>query len=193
MPLSNPVDTSALSAASHAATTLASDADTLLGLTGQQITLDAQNANTVLAGPATGAAADPTYRSLVAADLPTATRTRTINFLMDGGGVALTTGEKGVVVLDFPGTLQAWTLLADPAGALQVDVRRTAYADYPAAAADSLCNGHAPEIAATGAKAQDTDLSDWADVTLDAGDALVFYIASVATIERATLALKVQV
>ena len=50
--------------------TLAADADTLLGLTGQQLTLDTQTANLIFAGPGSGAAADPTFRSLVSADLP---------------------------------------------------------------------------------------------------------------------------
>jgi len=54
----------------HAAVTLAADAEVLLGLTGQQLTLDSQDANKVLAGPAAGAAADPTFRLLVAADIP---------------------------------------------------------------------------------------------------------------------------
>jgi hypothetical protein len=56
----------------HDPLTLASDADTLLGLTGQQLTLDTQAANLVFAGPATGAAADPTFRALVDADIPAA-------------------------------------------------------------------------------------------------------------------------
>ena len=54
----------------HAAMTLASDADVLLGLTAQQLTLDAQNANLIFAGPSSGGAADPTFRSLVDADIP---------------------------------------------------------------------------------------------------------------------------
>jgi len=37
------------------------------------ISMDSQNANIVLAGPTTGAAAAPSFRSLVAADLPTVT------------------------------------------------------------------------------------------------------------------------
>lgn len=57
------------SAEIHAAVTLASDADTLLGLTGQQLTLDAQSANYVLAGPTSGGSTDPTFRKLVAADV----------------------------------------------------------------------------------------------------------------------------
>lgn len=56
----------------HAAVTLASDADVLLGLSTQQLTLDAQNANLIFAGPSSGGAADPTFRSLADADVPNA-------------------------------------------------------------------------------------------------------------------------
>jgi hypothetical protein len=56
----------------HAAVTLAADADTLLGLSAQQITLDTQTANKVFSGPPSGDAADPTFRALVAADIPPA-------------------------------------------------------------------------------------------------------------------------
>lgn len=59
-----------LEVTTHGAVTLAADADVLLGLSTQQITLDNQNANVVLAGPASGAAADPTFRALVWADIP---------------------------------------------------------------------------------------------------------------------------
>ena len=54
----------------HDAVTLGADADTILGLSTQQITLDTQTANYVFAGPATGEAADPTFRALVADDIP---------------------------------------------------------------------------------------------------------------------------
>jgi len=56
--------------AGHAAVTLAADADVLLSLSTQEIGLDTQTANTVFAGPITGEAADPTFRALVAADVP---------------------------------------------------------------------------------------------------------------------------
>lgn len=65
------------SAGSHAAVTLGTDADTVLELTGQALSLDNQDANKVLAGPTTGAAADPTFRALVAADMPAAYITAT--------------------------------------------------------------------------------------------------------------------
>lgn len=73
----------------HAAVTLGTDADALLGLTGQQLTLDSQNANTVLAGPSSGAAADPTFRALTISDLPNSyalvrrVANQTINYATD--------------------------------------------------------------------------------------------------------------
>jgi hypothetical protein len=66
------VDSVHAGSAHHAAVTLAADADALLGLSGQQVTLDSQAANVVLAGPASGGAVDPTFRSLVDADIPAA-------------------------------------------------------------------------------------------------------------------------
>lgn len=63
----------------HDPVTLNTAADTLLSLTGQEIGLDVQASNTVLAGPATGAAAVPTMRTLTAADFPTEIGAHTSN------------------------------------------------------------------------------------------------------------------
>jgi len=54
----------------HDAVTLAADIDAILGLSTQELSLDTQSANTVFAGPASGADADPTFRALVADDIP---------------------------------------------------------------------------------------------------------------------------
>jgi hypothetical protein len=54
----------------HDAVTLDANADTVLSLSTQQLGLDTQTANTVFAGPATGAAAVPTFRALTEDDLP---------------------------------------------------------------------------------------------------------------------------
>jgi len=59
-------------AASHAAVTLSAELDAILALSTQALDLDTQLANTILAGPATGAAAKPTARALIAADIPQA-------------------------------------------------------------------------------------------------------------------------
>ena len=63
------VDATHAGSAHHAAVTLAADADTLLSLSTQELGLDTQTANTIFAGPTSGGAADPTFRSMVAADL----------------------------------------------------------------------------------------------------------------------------
>lgn len=54
----------------HAEVTIGLDVETIFDLTGQTLTFDEQDANTVLAGPESGASAVPTFRALVAADLP---------------------------------------------------------------------------------------------------------------------------
>lgn len=118
----------------------------------------------------------------------------TINFIIDGGGSAITTGVKGDLVIDFACDLISWTLLADASGAIKIDIWRDSYANFPPTDADTICNGHEPEIAASGVKAQDTDLSDWITnpPAITAGQTLRFNVDSAATITRATLALKVQ-
>ena len=62
----------AVVAASHAAVTLDTNADTLLSLSTQALGLDTQTANYVLSGPVTGSPAVPTFRALVDADIPAA-------------------------------------------------------------------------------------------------------------------------
>jgi hypothetical protein len=104
----------------HAAVTLSTAADTLLALSTQEIGLDTQAANVVLAGPATGAAAAPTMRALVSADLPTAgvTLAKMADLATDTaiGRVSGTTG----VPETFACTAQARTLLARATSALML-------------------------------------------------------------------------
>jgi hypothetical protein len=65
----------------HAAVTLSAGADNVLSLNTQEIGLDSQTANLVLAGPTTGEAAAPTFRGIVAADLPNTVVTSTVTGL----------------------------------------------------------------------------------------------------------------
>ncbi|MFA5430514.1 MAG: hypothetical protein WC329_05105, partial [Candidatus Omnitrophota bacterium] len=73
----------------HSPVTLSAAADVLLSLSTQEIGLDNQNANRIFAGPAAGAAAAPTFRAMVEADLGT-TLIPTfagVNFYSGGAGV----------------------------------------------------------------------------------------------------------
>ena len=117
--------------------------------------------------------------------------TATINFVIDGGGSAITTGVKGYVEIPCAGKLTAWTLAADQSGAIKIDIWKDTYANYPPIDGDSITNGHEPEIVASGVKAQDLDIADWSgEDSLAAGDILVFNVDSVTAITFCTLSLK---
>ena len=113
-----------------------------------------------------------------------------VNFIIDGGGAAITAGQKGHVEVP-AGTIMAWRILPDQSGSIKIDVWRDTYANFPPDNADSLCNGHEPELSAA-TKAQDTDLSDWTSVALTEGDILGYNVDSAATVTRVTLSLKVE-
>ena len=82
-------------AGGHAAVTLGADANVLLGLTTQEIGLDAQAMNLVFAGPAAGGAVDPTFRALVGNDIPDLSGTYHIDDLITLSGVAQGTVDLG--------------------------------------------------------------------------------------------------
>lgn len=139
------------------AVTLAADADVLLSLTGQELGFDTQTANLIFAGPASGAAADPTFRALVSADLPASVvETSDADYidLTDGGATTLHSHASGAmrvhtsqdfdnfdaktVATDFWGTpaISSWNVLGTPtdmAAAYTSDpFSKTDFADYPA-------------------------------------------------------------
>jgi len=114
-----------------------------------------------------------------------------IVFIIDGSGVAITTGEKGHLVIPFACTLQNWTLAADVAGAIVIDVWKDTYANFPPTNADAIPGGgKEPTIAATNQKAQDLDITDWTAIAISAGDILAFNVDSCTTITRVSLAMR---
>ena len=124
------------------------------------ITDNTQATNAIFGGPASGAAAAPTFRSLVAADLPatavtpgsytstnltvgadgritaasngsgSGTLVENITLFIDGGGSPIATGQKAFTSIPFACTIQSITLLADVAGSVVVDIWKTTYASY---------------------------------------------------------------
>jgi hypothetical protein len=136
-------------------------------------------------------ASELTTGELPTARLSTNIKTLTITFIIDGGGAAITTGQKGHLEIPFACTLTGWTLVADVAGAIVIDVWKDTYANFPPTDADAMPGGgKEPTIAATNQKAQDTDIADWAAVAISAGDIMAFNVDSCTTITRVTLSLK---
>lgn len=100
------------------------------GTSALTVTKATETANTVWAGPTSGGAADPTFRALVAADIPSATRTRGPGCNFDNGGLALTgTLERAIEVpYGFSGT--GWTIVANAAGSASIVVSHSTYSAY---------------------------------------------------------------
>jgi len=113
-----------------------------------------------------------------------------IAFIIDGGGSAITTGQKGHLEIPFKCEIERVTLLADQTGSIVIDIWKSTYADFPPISANSICGTAKPTISAA-QKSQDATLTDWTK-TINAGDILAFNVDSVATITRVTLALKVK-
>lgn len=112
-----------------------------------------------------------------------------ITIIIDGGGSAITTGEKGHLEIPFACTISRATLLADQSGSIVIDIWKDSYANFPPTDADSI-TASAPPTISSAQKSQDSTLSGWT-TSITAGDILAFNVDSCTTITRATLSLKV--
>lgn len=113
---------------------------------------------------------------------------RSLNFIVDGGGSAITTGSKGYVRVDFDALVYGWTVAADQAGDIVFDVRRCTYPDFPATV--SIAGSEKPTLSGTD-KNEDLTLTTWSQ-KLTFGDILEFTVVSAATVTRATVDLRLQ-
>jgi len=116
--------------------------------------------------------------------------TGTITFIIDGGGSAITTGQKGHLRIPFDCKIQRVTMLADQSGSIVVDIWKDTYANFPPTDGDSI-TASAPPTISTAQKSEDTTLTGWTK-TISAGDILAFNVDSCSTIERVTISLKIK-
>jgi len=113
-----------------------------------------------------------------------------IEFVIDGGGSAITTGVKGDLEIPYNCTIKRVTALADQSGSIVVDLWVDSYANYPATNDDTITSATPPTIS-TATKAQDTTLTSWT-TSLTAGHILRYNVDSCTTIERVTISLVVE-
>jgi hypothetical protein len=111
-----------------------------------------------------------------------------VNFIIDGGGSAISTGEKGHVELPFAMTITGWTILADQMGSIVVDVWKDTYASYPPTNADSIAGTEKPTLLLA-QQNQDQSLTTWT-TAVAAGDILAFEVESATAVTRVTVALR---
>lgn len=120
-------------------------------------------------------------------------RKAAIALIIDGGGFAITTGQKGTLEIPFDCTIDSVELLADRVGSVVVDIYKTTYAAYDASAhpavADKITGTSKPTITG-GTKYTDSTLAGWTK-TIAAGAVLAFNIDSTSTIQRLTVTLNV--
>ncbi len=112
-----------------------------------------------------------------------------LNFIIDGGGLAITTGIKGDIEMPFAGTITAVRLFADQSGSIVVDIWKDTYANFPPTDADSITASAVPTIS-TAVKSEDANLTGWT-TAFAKGDILRFNVDSITTVERVTLSLSV--
>jgi len=111
-----------------------------------------------------------------------------LTFIIDGGGSAITTGQKGHLEVPFACTITGWTILADQSGSIVVDVWKDTYANFPPTVADTIAGTEKPTLASV-QKNQDLTLTTWT-TAIAAGNILAFNVDSAATVTRVTLSIR---
>lgn len=114
-----------------------------------------------------------------------------VNFIIDGGGSAITTGIKGDLLIPFGTRILSARLLADQSGSIKVDIWKDSYENYPPTNADTITGGQEPEIssAVKWSSAESAAIMAAWDRDIVFGDTLRINVDSVTTITRVTLAL----
>lgn len=115
----------------------------------------------------------------------------TAQFVIDGGGSAITTGIKGDIgPFDFACEIEMATLLADQSGSIQIDLWKAAYGSYPPVDGGSI-TASAPLVLSSAAKSQDATLTGWTKA-LAVGDVLRVNVDSATTVQRVTGTLRLR-
>jgi hypothetical protein len=118
----------------------------------------------------------------------TADLTRTINYVIDSGSIAMLSGNKGSVTLDVSGVIESLVILADQQGDLTLDIKKSNYSTFPTFT--SIVGGVYPQMT-NSRKVRDDNLTGW-DTTLVAGDILTFDVIAVNNINRFLVSLKLK-
>ena len=129
----------------------------------------------------------PLNRSYTKQEVDNKLGTVAVEYVIDGGGSAITTGVKGYLEIPFAMTITGWVLLADQTGSIVVDVWKKSYASFPPSGSDSIAGSDLPTLSSA-QKNQNLALTSW-NTAVTPGDILAFNVNSAATITRVTLSL----
>jgi len=155
-----------------------------LGSSGS-LALKTQSANLVFAGPSSGSAAAPTFRSLVSADMP-GSRTGAIQFTIDGGGSTPSTGNKGYIEVPTGFTITSVVLTADQSGSCVLGISTSSYSGFPGSLTSIVASD--PPTLSSAQKSSDSSLTGWT-TSIPAGNILAFSVTSASTLTRINVTL----
>ena len=116
-------------------------------------------------------------------------------FVIDGTGLAVTSGFKGVLQAPYYGTISQATLLADQTGTIVVNVYKCTQLQYDGGVThptvgDKITSSTPPTITGS-TKSQDNTLSGWTTI-FNAGDIFGFNVDSTSgVIQRVLISLRV--
>lgn len=116
-------------------------------------------------------------------------KTVALEFIIDGGTTAITTGVKGYFEVPFACEITAARLMADQTGSIVIDVWVDTYANAPPDNTDSI-TASAPPTLSSAQKSQDTTLTGWT-TSIAAGDWVGINVDSATTVTKVTLSLTV--
>lgn len=111
----------------------------------------------------------------------------TINFIIDGGGSAITTGVKGFVEIPYAMTITGWQVFADQVGSIVVDVWKDSYTNFPPTVARTITGSQKPTLSSAQSN-QNLSLSTWTTAA-SGGDILAYNVDSVSTVTRITVSI----
>lgn len=110
-------------------------------------------------------------------------------YIIDGGGIPITTGVKGFLIFTYSATITQWAIIADASGAISVDIWK-ANGSVPVLA-NSITGGNPPLLSATQYSGLVTPVN-WSTVSIIPGDVMGFNVSSTGgVIQRVTIALQI--
>ena len=108
-----------------------------------------------------------------------------VEFIIDGGGSAITTGLKGFIHIPFTSTVGIWRVMADQSGSIVVDIFR---ANNAVPSVSMIGGGNKPTLSASQFSAAFP--SGWTSVSLVSDDWIGFNVVSATTVTRVTVELQ---
>lgn len=115
---------------------------------------------------------------------------RCFGVTLDGGGSALTTGQKGYITVPYAGTITAWSITAD-AGTCTFDIWKIASGTAVPTVANTITAAAKPALS-SGTAVRSTSLPGWT-TSVAANDLFGYYLDAVATATKLSLVVEMAI